>query len=156
MTFTANLADSCDDNVVPYHRSVMSRMIFETLVSDAIEALPPEFRERLENVNILVQDWPTRSQMSENQIRSRMGLLGLYEGVPQTKRGQNYNLVLPDTITLFRRPIEAQCRNNEEVRILVQNVLRHEIAHHFGTGEAKLQEIETWRDRPPHHADRWK
>ena len=133
----------------------MSRRIFEALVGEAIAALPPEFREHLENVDIMVRDWPTRRQLSENGIQSRFGLLGLYEGIPQVERGEYYNLVMPDRITLYRKPIEAQCRNHEEVRILAQNVLRHEIAHHFGTGEAKLQQIETWHDRPPRYGDRW-
>ncbi|MBI2848049.1 MAG: metallopeptidase family protein [Chloroflexi bacterium] len=123
----------------------MDRKAFESLVAQAVDDLPQEFQDNLENVNIVVQDWPTRRQLAGQRSRGRLGLLGLYEGVPQTARGQSYNLVLPDRITLFRKPIEATCRNREEVRQLVQDVLRHEIAHHFGTGEERLQEIERHR-----------
>jgi len=71
-----------------------------------------------------------------------MQLLGLYEGIPQTKRGSGYNLVLPDKITIFQKPIERVCRNDEEIEAEVQKVVRHEIAHHFGIGDDVLRMIE--------------
>lgn len=126
----------------------MKEEVFESLVESAVAGLPPEFREKLENVSLVVQDWPTKEQLAEQGMRHRFDLLGLYQGVPQTERGQNYNLVLPDTITLFRKPIEAQCRNRIEVRQLVEDVLRHEVAHHFGTAERTIRDIERRRRRP--------
>lgn len=126
----------------------MDRETFESLVEEAVAELPQEFRESLENVSIVVQDWPTRRQLVGIGKRSRFELLGLYHGVPQTVRGENYNLVLPDTITLFRRPILARCHSDDEVRQVVQETLRHEVAHHFGTSEARLRSIERrWRRR---------
>jgi len=69
-------------------------------------------------------------------------LLGLYQGVPQTRRGQGYGLVLPDKISIFQKPIEALCRFEEEIGAKVEEVVRHEIAHHFGLDEGTLRKIE--------------
>jgi predicted Zn-dependent protease with MMP-like domain len=68
--------------------------------------------------------------------------MGLYEGVPHTRRGHGYGMVLPDKITVFRKPIEARCRSWQEVEWEVHRVVRHEIAHHFGTDEDTLRMIE--------------
>ena len=76
------------------------------------------------------------------KIRHKSQLLGLYEGVPHTKRGRGYNLVLPDKITIFRKPIEMKCRSDKEIETEIGRVVRHEIAHHFGIGERTLREIE--------------
>ena len=122
----------------------MNRERFEGLVTGAIEALPSEFKLSLENVDVVVQDWPTRSQLARLRPRSRFGLLGLYEGVPQTARTTNYNLVPPDKITIFQKPIEAICRSENEIRLEIQRVIQHEIAHHFGISDKKLRLIE-WR-----------
>ncbi len=116
---------------------------FEELVLAAIDELPDEFKKHLENVDITVQDYPTRVQLS--RLPRNMTLLGLYEGVPQTRRGRGYNLVPPDKITLFQKPIEAKCRNDEEVRREVGKVLRHEIAHHFGISDATLDRLDASR-----------
>lgn len=69
-------------------------------------------------------------------------MLGLYEGVPRTRRGQGYGMVLPDKITIFRKPIETRCRSWEEIEKEVAKVVRHEIAHHFGIEEHRLQNLE--------------
>ena len=108
----------------------------------AIEALPEEFREKLENVDIVVEDWPSTEQLQRLKIRNRSQLLGLYEGIPHTRRGRGYSLVLPDKITIFKKPIEMRCRSDKEIETQIGRVVRHEIAHHFGTGESTLREIE--------------
>ena len=120
----------------------MERQKFETLVDRAIEALPEEFKSKLENIDVLVEDWPSPQQMSRLKLRSRAQLLGLYEGVPQTKRDSGYNLVLPDKITIFQQPIEMECRSETEVEAEIRRVVQHEIAHHFGIGDATLYKIE--------------
>jgi len=120
----------------------MERQNFEALVSKAVEALPPEFRSNLENVDILIEDWPGPNQISRLGLRYKTQLLGLYEGVPQTKRDSGYNLVLPDKITIFQRPIELKCRSDNEIEGEIGRVIRHEIAHHFGIGDATLYKIE--------------
>jgi len=112
------------------------------LVAEAVEALPPEFKERLENIAMVVADWPSPYQLSKVGIKNRENLLGLYEGVPRPHRGTGYNLVPPDKITIFRRPLELRCRSSEELVREIGQVVRHEIAHHFGLDDHRLREIE--------------
>jgi len=120
----------------------MNREQFEHLVTKAVDDLPEEFVARLNNVNVVVEDFPNRVQLRNSKIVHRYSLLGLYEGVPQTRRGQSYSLVPPDKITIFQKPIEARCRNDSEIMAEVQRVIQHEIAHHFGIDDARLKEIE--------------
>lgn len=120
----------------------MERESFEALVARAIDNLPPEFQARLENVDIVVEDWPTRRQLRQARLDHPGQLLGLYEGVPQTRRGRGYGLVLPDKISIFQRPIEAQRRFGHEIEARIEEVVRHEIAHHFGLDEKTLRRIE--------------
>ena len=121
----------------------MDRENFEGLVARAVQALPDEFQSRLENVDIVVEDSPTASQLHSAELKHGETLFGLYEGVPQTSRGSNYGLVLPDKITLFLLPIEAACRNDDEIRAAIENVVKHEIAHHFGISDVRLEQIES-------------
>ncbi len=125
----------------------MDRERFDILVGQAIDDLPPEFRLRLENVDIVVQDWPTQFQIRKAKVASMRQLLGLYEGVPRTRRGRSYGMVLPDKITIFQRPIEAQCNSERDVEAKIGRVVRHELAHHFGLDEKTLRRIEG-RKRP--------
>lgn len=124
------------------YNGFVERGKFETLVYRAIDALPEEFKNKLENVDVLVEDWPSPRQINHFRLRSKAQLLGLYEGVPQTQRGSGYNLVPPDKITIFQRPIEMECRSDREIEDEIGRVVKHEIAHHFGIGDAKLYEIE--------------
>lgn len=111
----------------------------------SIERLPPEFQRKLENVDIVIQDWPTHMQLRRARLARPAQLLGLYEGVPQTKRGRSYGLVLPDKISIFKKPIEARCRSEGDVEVLVEEVVRHELAHHFGLDEKTLRRVERRR-----------
>ena len=126
----------------------MQKQRFEALVIRAIEELPAEFQSKLENVDVLVEDWPSRRQLSDLGLRHSTQLLGLYEGVPQTGRSRGYNLVLPDKITIFQRPIEAKCRSGREIETEIGEVVRHEIAHHFGIGDETLSKIESQKSKP--------
>jgi predicted Zn-dependent protease with MMP-like domain len=118
----------------------MDSQRFEKLVGEAIEKLPEAFRERLENVDIVVADIPTREQLKTLKNKKDT-LLGLYEGVPLTKRTHNYGFVVPDKITIFQRSIEAMCRNETQIIAEIQRVVRHEIAHHFGISDDRLEEL---------------
>jgi predicted Zn-dependent protease with MMP-like domain len=115
--------------------------LFESFVADAIEALPEVFREAADNVMIVVEDWPDRATLQSAGIRSPAQLLGFYHGVPQTGRTTNYGMVTPDKISIYRRPIELRCRSEAEVRDLVTRVVHHELAHHFGIDDDRLEEI---------------
>jgi predicted Zn-dependent protease with MMP-like domain len=105
---------------------------FEALVADAVDGLPEWVLQRLDNVEILVEERPPPGQPS---------LLGLYEGIPLTSRGLGYSGVLPDRITLFRRSIEAHARPGGDVRRLVQETVIHEVAHFFGISDERLDEL---------------
>ncbi len=120
----------------------MDRERFELLVKKAIEDLPEEFLSMLQNIDVVVEDSPTATQLDESGIRRSRTLLGLYEGVPLTNRGRGYGLVPPDKITIFRKPIESISRNDTEIIAQVQRVVRHEIAHHFGSSDSSLRRIE--------------
>ena len=121
----------------------MQREKFEALVERAIDNLPPEFQRKLENVDIVVEDWPTPGQLRQARLRRPGQLLGLYQGVPQTRRGRGYGLVLPDKISIFQKSIEAQCRFDDKIEAIIEEVARHEIAHHFGLDEKTLRQIES-------------
>ena len=128
-------------------RAAKQRERFYNLVMKAIDELPPEFHDRLENVDVVVEDWPNQAQLARNNVRNRFSLLGLYEGVPHLKRGLGYGMVLPDKITIFQKPIEDKCREDAtEVTREVQRVVMHEIAHHFGIGDERLDELEGLED----------
>jgi len=126
-----------------YHRRhSLNREQFEALVAKALSDLHPEFQSRLENIDIVVEDWPTPSQLAEAGLSHPIQLLGLYEGIPWGERGWGYSMVPPDKITIFRKPIEAKCRGEDEIEREVKRVVRHEIAHHFGFDDERLEEIE--------------
>jgi predicted Zn-dependent protease with MMP-like domain len=121
----------------------MERERFEQLVVKAVEGLPEEFRERLENIDVTVEDLPSRRQLREAGTEKSMTLLGLYEGIPLTQRHSSYGMTPPDKVTIFQKTIEAMCGTDEtKIKAEVQRVVRHEIAHHFGIGDARLWEIE--------------
>jgi len=125
----------------------MQREKFEALVVRAIDNLPPEFQRKLENVDIVVEDWPSPGQLRQAKHSHPIQLLGLYQGVPQTRRGRGYGLVLPDKISIFQKPIEAQCRFGYEIEAKIEEVVRHEIAHHFGLDDKTLRKIESEKRR---------
>ena len=120
----------------------MNRERFEQLVAMAVESLPEEFHTRLENIAVVVEDRPTPGQLSRTQLKRGHTLLGLYEGVPLTKRTRSYGVVPPDKITIFQKPIEFRCSGDTEITAEIQGVIQHEIAHHFGIDDARLKEIE--------------
>lgn len=120
----------------------MDRERFQELVVRAVNELPEEFLSQLRNLDIVVEDRPSISQRRKTGTGSGYSLLGLYEGVPQTRRSRGYGMVLPDKITIFQGPIEARCRSEDEVEAEVRRVVRHEIAHHFGISDARLRELE--------------
>ncbi len=120
----------------------MDRESFERLVARAVEQLPDEFLARLRNIDIVIEDYPGPGSLVRAGLGRGRTLLGLYEGVPQTRRGQHYGLVPPDKITVFQKAIEAQCRHRDQIAPLIASVVKHEIAHHFGISDARLRQIE--------------
>lgn len=123
----------------------MQKNKFEQLVDEGIKAIPKKFLEKLDNVSIVVEDEPNEFQREETGMRRGSILFGLYEGVPQTARGYYYGSVLPDKITIFQKPIESYCQNDEEIKKMVCETVWHEIAHHFGMDEKEVREAEEKR-----------
>ena len=118
---------------------------FEKLVNEGIRAIPKRFLEKLENVDIVIEDEPTPYQLRKLGARKNLLIFGLYEGVPKTKRW-GYGQVLPDKITIFKNPIEKVARESESViKEIVRNTVWHEIAHHFGLDEKRVRELELKR-----------
>ncbi len=116
----------------------LSQEAFEALVERALDELPEWVQERMDNVAVLVAPWPSRYQREAAKVRHRHMLLGLYEGVPLSRRGRGYNLLPPDRITLFQQPMQALARTEDELIRLIQRTVVHEIGHHFGFGEDDL------------------
>jgi predicted Zn-dependent protease with MMP-like domain len=108
---------------------------FDRLVSEALDSLPGWIQQRLDNVEVLIEDRAPPGQPN---------LLGLYEGIPLTQRGLNYAGVLPDRITLFRQTIEGSSRNEDELRDAVRHTVIHEFAHFFGISDERLRELDRY------------
>ena len=110
----------------------MRKENFEKLVNEGLREIPFEFRKKLDNVEIVI----------EKESR-RKNLLGLYQGVPKTKRSHAYSGILPDKITIFQDSIEKKAGDSEDkIRQLVKQVVWHEIAHHFGMEEDEVRKAE--------------
>jgi len=108
----------------------MTREEFEKIVKEVLKSLPGQFRDKLQNVDVVIN------------AQKAGGYLGLYEGVPLSDRTVNYGLVLPDKITLFKKSIERECRENGlDLREEIKRTIQHEIAHHFGITDKRLRDI---------------
>lgn len=121
----------------------MQKDRFEKLVRGAVEELPGKIKEAMENVAFVVEGEARRKKANEVGIRMNETLLGLYEGIPKTKRGAGYFGALPDKITIFQKPIEELAGGNKKaLKKLVYEVVWHEIGHHLGFEEPDLRAIE--------------
>jgi len=114
---------------------VVSRARFEELVAEAMDSLPDWVLRRLENVEILVEEHPPRREPN---------LLGLYHGIPLTKRDGGYAGVLPDTITLYRGTIERAARDEDGLRSVIAHTVEHEVAHFFGISDDRLRDMDAY------------
>src|SRR4029453_7145669 len=116
------------------------RKVFESLVHEAIRDLPQQFREKLTNMAIIIEDYPSEDLLDRMEVPDDETLFGLYEGVPLTERGHFNEPLFPDRILIFQGPIEEECDTPEEVREEVRITLLHEIAHFFGFDDEELEE----------------
>jgi predicted Zn-dependent protease with MMP-like domain len=115
---------------------VVDRARFEELVEEALESLPEWVHERLVNVEVIVEDRPPREDPN---------LLGRYHGIPLIRRGQFHSgAVFPDTITLYRRTIEREARDERHLRQVIAHTVEHEVAHFFGISDDRLREIDRY------------
>lgn len=114
----------------------MDRSAFEKVVDEVLEALPQWVVDRVDNVHVVVEEWPTRDQDPDRQ-----GLLGLYEGVSLLERGVDYYAAMPDVITIFRQPHLALGLSPGELRAEIRKTVLHELGHHLGIDDHRLHEI---------------
>ena len=122
---------------------------FEELVEEALTDLPPVWAERLENVDVVVEVWPSTEVLHDVGLGDEDTLLGYYHGIPQTERSTSYGGVLPDRIEIYREPIldeaDATCPENGDFEATVRQVIRttvlHEIGHHFGLSDEDLRRL---------------
>ena len=118
----------------------LTKREFQRLVQWALEELPPQIDSALENVAILVEDWPTDDLLEGVGHDERHHLFGVYTGVPLPDREGGMPF-LPDTITLFQRPIEFSCASREEVISEVRTTVLHEVGHYLGLSEEDLERL---------------
>jgi len=121
--------------------SQMEKEQFEHIAQESFDSLPEVFQTTMENVHIVVEDLPNPETSRKVGIRSGGMLLGLYEGVPLSKRGTWYGMhpALPDKITLYKKNIERVAQSEKAIREKIRDVLLHEIAHHFGMDEEEVR-----------------
>ncbi|HET7059765.1 MAG TPA: metallopeptidase family protein [Candidatus Saccharimonadales bacterium] len=114
---------------------------FQELINQALTELPSEHVQNIKNVAILYEDAPTPRQREELKLHCDQTLLGLYEGIPLSRR-QGMTRVLPDKITLFKKPLESQANTEAGLRETIRHTLWHEIAHYYGLDHNKIHELE--------------
>lgn len=116
----------------------VERRRFEELVANGLDQIPESLSRYMENVVVMVEDWPTREQL--RGVRGT--LLGLYQGIDLTRRSpMSYAGVMPDRITIFQGPISSIAHDEDELEKIVTRVVIHEVAHHFGISDARLHEL---------------
>ena len=118
---------------------------FAQLVDEGIEAIPDRFRQKIKNLAIVIADAPTDEQLRTNHVQPEDTLLGLYEGIPLTARGENYGtgMVLPDKVTIFKLPILAESDGDiEAMKRIIRDTVWHEVAHYFGYDDDEIDERE--------------
>jgi predicted Zn-dependent protease with MMP-like domain len=112
---------------------------FQEVITRAIESLPDEFRSKLDNVDVVIEDYPPRA-VTRKLPRGRL-ILGLYQGVPQKRRTSRYALVLPDKISIYKKNIEGISSSREEIYERIRKTLLHEIGHHFSLTDGDLRRM---------------
>ena len=112
---------------------------FREVVTEAIESLPDEFRTKMDNVDVVVEDYPPR-EVLKRFPKGRL-ILGLYQGVPKKLRTSRYGLVMPDKISLYKRNIESVCSSRIQVYRRIRKTLLHEIGHHFSLSDRDLRRM---------------
>jgi predicted Zn-dependent protease with MMP-like domain len=126
-------------------RFLLHRDEFERLAEEAWEAIPEDVRRHFSNVTIFIQDEPTEDDLDAGGVGPDHTLLGLYTGVPISKRGFGYGMVLPDRVLLFQGPIERAARRKSDIPQIVYDTLWHELAHHLGMDEKEVRDAERRR-----------
>ena len=114
---------------------------FQELIDRAFDKLPPEHREKIKNVAIRYEDYPSDTQRLQLELRNDQTLLGLYEGQPLSQR-QGMTRIFPDKITLFKGPLSSMVDNEQQLQIEIYHTLWHEIAHYYGLDHSQIHNLE--------------
>ena len=122
----------------------VDRETFEAIVRRAVAEIPADFRERLENLEVAVEERAQPGDYARSGTPHGRTLLGVYRGVPLPARGSGYNLILPDRIAIFQTPLQRLARNEEHLYSLVRRTVRHEIAHYFGISDQRLRDLHAY------------
>jgi predicted Zn-dependent protease with MMP-like domain len=120
----------------------MTRRQFEALVEKALRRLPKPFKDKIENIAVVVEDWADDETLKDLEIEPPDTLYGLYRGVDLTRRDSTYGNVLPDTITIYQGPIEEDCADEAEMAELVRDTVVHELGHYFGLDDETMERLE--------------
>jgi len=125
----------------------MTREQFRRLVLEAVTLIPKRFRREMKNLALVVEDAPAPDLLADMEIEPPDSLYGLYHGIPLPERTWAFGNTLPDRITLFQRPIEEDCDDEDDIRAVIGETLIHEVGHYFGMSEEEIEEIEEryWR-----------
>ena len=125
----------------------MTRAAFERLLVEAVALIPKRFRREIKNLALVVEDEPSLELLDEMEIEPPDTLYGLYQGTPLPERAWAHGNALPDRITLYQKPIEEDCEDEDEVRAVIGETLIHEVGHYFGLSEEEIDAIEEqyWR-----------
>lgn len=124
------------------NNSIPTDQEFEEMINNGISRLPKLYQDNLNNVGFVIADEPTPAQRHELKLRCNETLFGLYQGIPLTKRGTGYNLVLPDKITIFKLPIVHASRTIEDIAEHVRHTVWHEVAHYYGLNHDQIHKRE--------------
>jgi predicted Zn-dependent protease with MMP-like domain len=120
----------------------MTRERFTRLVEEALQEIPPVFRDAMQNVAVVVEDEPSSELLEQMDLEPGDSLFGLYHGIPLTERNSHYGNTLPDRISIYQFPIEDACEDDEDIRQCVAETVIHEFGHYFGLSEEEIEEIE--------------
>jgi predicted Zn-dependent protease with MMP-like domain len=128
----------------------VTRRQFERLVEEALATIPRRFRRAMRNVAVVVEDEPDDEVLRSVDVEPPDTLFGLYQGTPLTERSWGYGNALPDRISIYQRPIEEACDNEDEILATIAETVIHEFGHYFGLSEEEIEDIEEryWRGEP--------
>lgn len=119
----------------------VTRKRFEQLVAEALRGIPSELQKALDNIEVVVDEWPTQEQLAEVDLEPGDVLFGLYQGTPLPQRSPMQPYSLPDVITIFQGPLEGESETEDDIREEIRRTVVHEIAHYFGFDEDRLAEL---------------
>jgi len=124
----------------------MTRAKFEALVARAMRGLPRDFRDKIKNIAVVVEDWADAETLAEMGIEPPDTLYGLYRGIDLTRRDASYGNVLPDVITIYQGPIEEDAVDEDDMTEIVRETVIHELGHYFGLDDDTMHRIEDGED----------